>query len=314
MNQKTFTILLALVVVGTGAWYFDRNFLSISTTDNQTKPIEKTEATNDKDVLKNSNVGNKIVVLSEKEDQKRIVVVTLDGENNQVILDENSPKSKIQKIGGMTNKGEILVLVSDGSYGGSLELIEINNPAKKTIFSISFVNPKELAVDKTGKKVAYTLFSNVETNYGYSLYQMDKKEDKKLILRQDQEIESPLWLDASKIIFIQNNSGKSEIVKVDTDTLKKSILYSSTNKVENLYANDDGVIFTESDNLYMIDAGGQKQNIGKLDGQIDSMILMDDNNVVYTDNNSVFVKDLKKQKADKVINGIRVFGWIPKEG
>ena len=242
MFRKILLIIVGLIIVGGLAWFVDKNYFAknISSKQKNNEPASALKLAQD-----NQDTSEKIIYVLNKDGVKEIERANFKGEEAEKIYSDENEDLKIKKFGGYAYlPKEILVLIGQNdSFANKLAIIK--SDGSRDIIVESFGNPNRLTIAPDGKIIAYVFFSNVEADYGYSLFTMSRDgSNKRQIKRQDSEIKGLAFnKDASKIAFLSaNQDGKSEIHLINLDSTGEQTIYSTEQVISS-------ISWSESNNL-----------------------------------------------------------------
>src|SRR4030042_3479884 len=299
MAKKIFLIILGLVVVGGVAWYVDRNFMRTKGTNSTQEPaVPESDATVTPLPAENTNknTSESIVFLVNNENSKEIIKSDVKGSRKTLFTDEDE-EFKIQKIGGLAYyASEVLVLTGKGDPSSNkLEGIKTDGSGKKETIVGSFGDPAAIAISPDGKSIGFVSFSNVEEDYGYSIYTMTRDgSNRRKQVTADKEIRGLSWnKDSNKVAFIKlGDSGKSTIQITDVEKEKTNEIFSTDKVILGLTWNESGKISFSvapagklSESQFLVinpDGGNQKKIFETTKGALVSPALSSDNlNLAY---------------------------------
>ena len=337
MVKKVLISLAALVVIGGVVWFIDRYFFPPSirqTTDSNLGEISDLVS----DEKKKEDTTDKIVYLSEDDQAKKVVLADLAGKDKKTLFSDAEEEAKIKKIGSLaylTNEVLILAGKSD-SVENQLEVIKTDGSGQKEVIVEAFGTPESLAISPDGKTVAYVSFSNVEKDYGFSLYTMARDgTNKRLINRGDREMRSLSWnKEGDKIAFWTTTSEeKTEIQIVEVESTKNKSIYSSEQNMTSLSWNEEGKIifgqYERDKNTSVIkaineDGSGQVKILETTEGVANFIYLSSDNlNVTFlltqlkdgkieeNTNGEIETAKSSGENLKKIADGFSIAGWLP---
>lgn len=229
-NNLIYTIVFIIITIGAISYY-----LSISKNDtnkNQNQDnTQKTETQNDSNTDKTQepekqglNYYGKIYYIKNSNNTYQIFSKSHDSEE-QLLYTDQDEKEKIKFAKSMTNTAKFLALISDPNqaFGGALYLINADGSGKKEKIIDNFISPQPAIISPDEQKIAYILFSNAETEYGFSLYIMNINGENKIKIDSDSTtISNPVFdQNAKNIAYLKNK----EIVSSSIDGVTKNNIY-----------------------------------------------------------------------------------------
>jgi len=180
--------------------------------------------------------------------------------------DQPKNGSKIATIPGKTLR---LVANSKKSLAA---LQEVTSPEELTGFKIFLVNPATKVATDFGQKASYWTLASWSTDGsklayidGAKLKVTDNKNQEKDILPQEENLNF-VWISQNELLVIQSKSekGEIEVVKINTDSLNKTSLLT-TSKIKE-FDTEENVIFNQSKNEFylMSQTDGKNSAIWKI--------------------------------------------------
>lgn len=229
-----FTILLVAFILIIGL-YMAKNGNSTNspsaTSDSKTKDVQASILTID-DIF----TGN-IIYMVKSSDGSEIYKVARDGKAN-VIYTDKGEDLKIKNAVSVTAGGKVLALFAaqNQEFGGSLYLIDTDFAGKKTLISDQFASTQSPVISPNAKKIAYTIFSNVEADYGFSLYAMNEDGSNKQKISSDpMGIKILCWNpNSDKIAYLKGDSSKDSKIYIGDLAGSENNLISFKEKVYSL--------------------------------------------------------------------------------
>lgn len=239
-NNLLYTIIFIIIALVAISYYF-----STSKSDNninKTESSSKSDTTKTEDTTKNKpdnsndqglNYYGKIYYIKNNDNNYQIFSKA-NSSDEQLLYTDNDEQEKIKFAKSMTNTAKFLALISEPNqtFGGSLYLINADGSGNKEKIIDNFISPQPPVISPDEAKIAYILFSNAETEYGFSLYIMNINGENKIKIDTDATmISNPVFdQNAKNIAYLKNN----EIMSSDIDGTTKSSIYKlSTNETLN---------------------------------------------------------------------------------
>lgn len=316
MKTKIIPIIIILIIIGAGAYYFDRYYLKNDTS----KVIENAKTTETE--VKNTNES--LVYLAENDGVKEILSNDIGGKDKKVLFTDKNENLKIRTAGGLAylSREALVFASSDGSQIGKFFIIKLDQSGKKDeIDNISESNA--LSISPDGELIAYVIFSNVEESYGNNILLINRKgENRREIFRSEDKIASISFSNNGKdIIFIKTNtSGKSVVSKVSIDTTKEKEIYSSANPISSISWSKEGKILlskgdgkNEPGEIIEMDSngGGSRKVLETKNSLVAYPNLSGDGlNIGYLEGDIKISTNLG-QNIYKIGSGILILGWLP---
>lgn len=322
MAQKVIIVILALIIVGGLAWYFNKTYLQPSSSG--------------------QNTSTKIPQFrGSAESTQPKLIYTVSGETKEIWLTDSEKQSKklftdadeTEKIIQFSNlalfSNEVLAITSNEAKPFSGKLVSIDlKTAKESILQKTFAIPSNWAVSQDGKKIAYTKFSNLEDNYGFTLYSQDRDGGNvRELTNSSSEIRAPSWDKSStKIAFVKISETTSEISLVDTDSAKTEIIKSFENKIVDWISwSGSRIVFSlrDLDNknqgaIEIIDADGKNlEKITDFEGGIANFAYLENSSwlgfLITQDSTTgqIYIEKLADEKKIPIQKGSQILGWLP---
>ncbi len=318
MWQKLITIILGLIIVGGLAWYIDKNYVRPSDAG-----------------------GSSISLTSSPDNLETNLVYVTSGATTEIwksdvfgkkakLFSDADESLKIQSLSNLAPESSSVLAIAKSNSQTKLVLIGLND-AKSKVIKEQFSNPVNISLSSDGKKFAYTKFSNVEDQYGYTLFWEEISGPKiEEVVNSSSEIITPVWSDdSSKIYFGKTEATKAEILSYTIDDKK-------TKTVANLEKIVDWISFSSSDKLIVSERKFSDNNSGEIfmmnnDGTQTSLAnfsggkaayayLSRDNDLAYLvaqyagkidakTAGQIYIFGLKTNKKQGLQKGIQILGW-----
>ena len=337
MKNKLIPIIIILILIGAGAYYFDRYYLK----GNSSKVVEKasvddiktTKDTKDQNV---KNTADSLIYLAGSEGTKEIISINAEGQNKKILYTDRDEALKIRSLSHVAYLSfEALAYVSaDNSKSGKFYIIKLDQSGKKDEIDNIF-EPSSISISPDGQQIAYVVFSNAEINYGNNILLVNRKgENRREIFHSDESISSLSFSpDSKSVAFVKSdNQGKSVISKVNIDSAKENQIFSASTPIPAIsWSKDNKIIFTKSDTKYETGEIIEMDADGKNDKKIMetknglgvyAIFSGDGLNIAYiaVTFNGKFEKnaegDIKVssnlgQNINKIGSGSMILGWLP---
>jgi Tol biopolymer transport system component len=333
-NKKILSGLLALVIIGAGAYLVDRYVLKNSTGAITQKPAVDDLNSKVAATPSTADTSDKIVYLQNNNDAKEVVVDSAAGGAAKVLFTDQDEDQKIQVAADIAYLSREVLLFSGNDTSGKLLIVKLDGSGNKEVIN-DFSEPLALAVSPDGQKIAYVIFSNVESSYGNNIVIANRKGENRRVLFNTQDTINDLAFseDGSELIFAKTNAdGKSAISILSLDTPKENVIYQGDSNIPTLAWSKSGQIiftladakFTSSSVFLMNESGGNLQKILETKNGVASFPslssdLLDISYLAATYQGKfatgvlgdVKVSTAKGQNITKISSGIQVLGWLP---
>lgn len=316
-NTSPIIFLFILVLIVVGAWYFDKNY--INSKNGQTVGSDTT-ATQQKTATITSD---DLIFISQSENDTKILKNT-DGKIEQVSKDNS-----VVKVGGYAS-GNQEILETLGQTG-PLVFQKISD-SKQIKVSDEFSRTSDFSPSQDGENIAFITFSNVEEDYGYSLYTEDRTGKKvKKLATFDVVIRNPVWnSDNSKIAVVrQDADGKSEIIVINSSTGKYQSTYHQDEIIYSILWDGRKILYSgkkgSGSEIVAIDELGSKKlyfetKTGSIyfprisNDQKNLAFLKTNSSNKYQDNVSgdIYIFNISEEKLNNIATGSYILGWLTK--
>jgi len=322
MGQKIITIVLGLIIVGGLAWYINKNYVSPSGSSNESESPNL-------DVGDGQEGGNLLYVTLGAATE--IWQMDQDGKTKKLYTDADET-FKIKKLSNLAPKTfEVLAVVSKDNSSSRLVAINLDD-AKQKVLKELFPNPLNLSISPDGEWFTYTKFSNVEDQYGYTLF-LEQKNGSKIeeVANSASEIIFPGWDSSSKTIYYGKTSGtNTEIIGYNIESKKSSTIFSREEIVDWIsLAGSDKLVLSErkigedsTGEIDSIDADGQNlKTLVKFDGgkaayaylsnnqSLAYLVAQYKNKIDATTQGQIYILDTRNSVKSGVRKGVQILGW-----
>jgi len=318
MTQKIFTIILVLIVIGGLAWYFNRTYLqSESLSSPETPSPGSSSVTLD-------TATNLFYVTTGA--AREIWQVDIEKKAKKIFTDSDE-REKIIKFSNIGLDSEEVVAVT-----ASNKLVSINLDKPKLVTLQSpFSKPETLSISTSGNQIAYTRFSNVEENYGYTLYIEEKTgENRRALTISESPIYSPVWSpDNTEIAYAVTNGTEGELDLVEIKSGEKKIVAKYPNEIIESVDWDAESLFFSLRNIgqsngtinKIASSGGKAEKIIDFEGGITNFISVTSDKIAYlvsqyssktndTTSGQIYIADIDSHQATPVKKGVQILGWL----
>jgi Tol biopolymer transport system component len=281
-----------------------------SVSDNNTSSDQSVSDT------KENAINGTIIYMIKSSDANEIYKLSTNGDAKIVYTDKDETQ-KIKNAVSVTSQGKVLALFADQNqeFGGALYLIDTNIPGQKDLLIDQFASTQAPVISPNGKKIAYIVFSNVEIDYGFSLYVMNNDGTNKQKISSDAVgIKILSWNpENNKIAYLKGDTSKESKVFVADLSGNESELTSFKEKVYSLNWTDgimalckgsqDNTEINKSE-VYTMDVNGKNLKRITNNDKHDNFAFNSPNNnaLVYLDVNYDKNVDLNKSGDVNLIN------------
>jgi hypothetical protein len=240
--QKAILTVIFLVVIGLLAWYINKYYIAAKVSTDGTKNSSTIPISTP--ITDNQETSDNIIYATIKDNVTEINKTDIKA-NKKTLFTDKDEEQKINKIGGYAYLSQEVLVVTGSAPIGKLKVIKTDGTGKSSTLIESFGVPRAITVSPDGKTIAFVTFSNVEVDYGYSIYTISRDgTNRRKIVTKEQEINYiALNKEADKISYVTtDSSGKSEIDTAEIDTGKNNSIYSSSDKILTLTWNQNNLI------------------------------------------------------------------------
>lgn len=255
MNKKISLIVIILLILALALFLLNKYIFSKNSqtpTKTGTAPLFK-PVTNKES---NPKISGKLlyVVYSDKNE---IYLSNLDGSENKIVFTDADRDLKVKKISNVADLAKEVLIFSktnDEDFNGTLELAKVDSSGQTEKVSDKFPQVESISLSPDAKEIGYVSFSNVEADYGYSLYTMTNKgENLRQLARSELEISSPSWSpNSNNIAYIQNKSDADDINIINLESGKIRTIFSTEQNIYSLSWNSESKLifgFNPKDNF-----------------------------------------------------------------
>lgn len=334
MNKTIIYIIIGLIVFGAG-WFGLNYYNKQKKLNNLQKNINTTAKPAELSSKPINNSNGKLIYQVSDDEGMGIFLYDTQSNAKNLIFNDHDETLKIKKIGGLAYiTQEILVWIKAEDAIGQLATIKIKDGGKYEVIADNFSQKNALDISPDGKFISYVSFSNAESDYGYSLYQMSKDgSNKRKIISSESEIKNISYnKEGNKLAYSQNIDDKFNIFIIGTAGDEASSIYKSTNPIVSISWNEnEKIVFTEGlDNrlgkgaILSLDADGK--NLSKIsetlkDFPYSAQLSNDFNNLAfvlktYQDNvvenlsGQLVYQKVENKKIDELGEANQIIGWI----
>ncbi len=165
-NKIIYSIIILVIVVFASVWYVIGRNQNNENDLNQEEP----EQFNQEDI-KDLQLEGAIYTAKTSQNETIIHKFNLDTSEEKVVFSDQKEKEKIKSLAGIINDKYILAqfMVTGQEFIGSLYKVSLDASAKKEEIAQDFASSQPPKASPDGKKIAYTMFSNAEFDFGFKL-------------------------------------------------------------------------------------------------------------------------------------------------
>lgn len=321
-------LFLFAVIVATGI-YFSRSANRMSD-KNGADPVQTQSNVAGVTAKTGSFPQANIIYLTKGTNASSIFTYDLINKISKKIFTDSDEALKIKQVSGTANDGKHVLATLAGQnqeFGGSLYLIATDGTGTKNKLIDNFASPVGAVISPDGKKIAYTVFSNVETEYGFSLFAADADGNNATIVYRDPEnitnyVFSP---DGRHITFIKGGiSSATRLMSVKIDGTGAEEIYQTKDIAYSLDWNDGEFVFilgpkgqAEEPNteIYRLKTGQKNpEQLTRTEGKEKTLKLFPDGNwISYIVDNQLYVMSMDNRISTNLEqNADQVIGWVEK--
>jgi len=269
MTQKTISLvslLLFLLVIGGLAWYINKTYLNQATTKPQTGISNS--------LINETSEGASLVYLTAGKTTE-IWLKDQKGKTKKIFTDADEAEKLIKVSNLALSQPTVLAITNKDAKAttGKLVKIDLTKGTKETLQD-TFSCPLYWSITQDAAKITYIKFSNLEENYGYTLYsEQSTGSGQRKLFNNSAEIRSPAWNPAgTKIAFATSSGTEGQIRIANVSHQEVSLLKSWADKIVDWvsWMSDDKLVFSLRD-------------IGSHNGQIETIEIGNDQASKITD-------------------------------
>lgn len=306
-------ITIIIIVIGLSIFFSSNNSFLKSSTINQSSNVGGGDLDTSK--LVDNNLSGYLYYSVTGDNSTDIYSFDLISKKNKLFFTDKDETNKIRYIDKFNSNGDILLLTNPdkNSIDGNIDLLSKNNPGKTTQKIIDFASPQNPIISADGKKIAYVLFSNAESDYGFKLIIADiTGENKEEIVSDPSYLILYSWDPTSKkICYAKSKEG--QLKTYDLNTRQESniinlenfqIYYLSWPKENNLllsYSTKGNNNFNQAE-IYSYDINSKKTNRLTNNNSYDNYPTYDEKENLYYLSTSIDVKETNFQLKEGQIN------------
>jgi len=320
MSGRVITIILVLILVGGLAWFINRNYIEPESNAGMTTPGISSKNLESSDNLLYTVTGA----------AHEIWLVNPTGKTEKIFTDADEQEKIVKFSNVAQNSREVLAVTA------SNKLISINlDKGKIATLKNSFSRPDLIIVSAQGDEFAYIRFSNVDENYGYTLYLESRAgQNRRALAQSDTEIRSLSFnRDSTEIAYAKTSGTGAEINIVKVDTKEIINIAKFNNKlIDSLAWAGNSIYFNlrdigaNSGEIDKIDANGKKETnsqatLTDYNGGIANFIAGSSTKIAflvaqYSDkindstSGQIYITDIANGQRQPLKKGIQILGWL----
>lgn len=323
MGQKIITIILGLFIVGAVAWYINTNYVE-PTSGGRSSSGQKTK----EDLAKTSS--SLVYVTTGPATQ---IWSYVDGKTKKLFTDVDE-SAKIQQVSNLASAvGKVVAVMSRDGSSSKLVSIDLAT-AKVSTIKDSFAKSENLIFSRNGRYVGYVRFSNVEVNYGYTLYLEDLEADKITeVFHSETQLISPAFdPSANNLVYgtIENTAAK--INKLNLKTKETTNIVSLNEKVLDWlsWPESDKIIYAmhktgqvKSSEVDTCNSSGRNvERVVQTNGGLDNFAYLGSDNILgylvaqypsqvdAKTSGQMYFKDIKTDQSEAIGKATQILGWL----
>lgn len=310
--QKVIAILFTLIVIGGLAWYFNNKYLNKSTVTSGAGSLAAQNNSGLGGSEEKPAISAEKIVFVASGQNKEIWRADASGKEQKLLFTDRDEDAKVAKFGNLAVLSAEVAAATDKKQ---LVAIKTDGTGQKEVLIDSFGLPDWFALSPDGQTVCLVIFSNVEADYGYNLYQMSRSgKNLRKLANSQTEIKFPVWSrDSLKIYFVQTKDGKNEVAAVDVGSAKTETIYSAAGEIRALtFANGKLLAAMASqDKTKILDIAETTKEILEIKGGAgDPFISADSQAISYLVANTVYTNSVKGGNEQKIKAAEKILGWV----
>lgn len=178
-----------------------------------------------------------------------------NGENIKIFTDRDEDE-KIKAISGLVDKKSLVQSSRpEDEFISNIYLISLDGSGKKEKKFAGFSSPQAPILSPDGKRVAYIIFSNAESDFGFKLLVSDLDGKNKQELSNDQtNLILYSWSPSGKLLSFGKGQD-NDIFQINLDNNQQEKILSSSG--EQIYS----AVFTQRQNQYLVSKGPKGNNL-----------------------------------------------------
>jgi len=199
--------------------------------DDSTK-LSSVQSTDDN----STSVSDGILFLTNSSDATNIYSFSPSDKTKKIIFTDKDENLKIKQCQSLTLDGKKILATfgtQNDNFISSLWFIASDGKGDKEKLLDNFASPSAPIISPDGKKIAYTVFSNVEFDYGFSLLTANTDGTNKQTIDKDKGSIANINFspDGQYILYTKGTeSGKSGLYKTNLNSHKNEEIYSLKDK------------------------------------------------------------------------------------
>lgn len=295
MRRKNSLVTIIFVVLLAGVGYaFAKGMIGIGKNNGTgdkavgggSPEMEKQAETKGNEQVKNEFSGE-IIYLEKSSDRSDIYNLNVANNEKKIVFTDADESLKIKQGSNLTrDTKEAIVLLAGGDqmFGGSLDFISLDGKGTKKEIEKDFASPIIPSISPDGQSIAGVIFSNAESNFGFTLYAENlSAKTKREIAKDASGISLISWSPSGeRIAFVKGGTAdKNEIMTADKDGNNlKAVFQSKGEAISGLVWKDDNTILViAGKEIFQVDLkSGKETKIKSSDKNKRSLIISPDQN------------------------------------
>lgn len=246
MNKKQQTTLITILIVlaGLGAIYF---FAKPSLVSQPSSDNSKPESAS---VKTSENISEDLIYAIRADSYTDIYLANSKNTNQKKVYTDRDEDLKIKSLTSLTYDNRVLAAMApkEEEFINSLYLIHTDGSGQKDKLADNFASTSAPIISPDGQKIAYTLFSNAEADFGFKLIVANyDNSNKRELLTDSTGINLYSWdPDSQNISFSKGSvASQTEIKSVNLDSLSQENIFQADGIVQHFsWVKDDLYIYS----------------------------------------------------------------------
>lgn len=230
-RSKLFLGLILIVFIVAFGVFFSKATPSEKQTSDSSKISSPQSVVSDSD-----NISDEIIYLTNSTDTTNIYSMNPNDKSKKIVFTDKDENIKIKQCQSITLDGKKILAafnLKDDNFISSLWFISADGSGSKEKLLDSFASPLPPIVSPDGKKMAYTIFSNVELDYGFSLLIANNDgTNKQTIAKDKNSIANITFSPDNKYVFYSKGteSGQSGLFRTALSSNESTEIYALKDK------------------------------------------------------------------------------------
>lgn len=239
MTQKIILIIVALIILVTGVFYYKETRTKNSNKDSN---LSLNNSTDFSQIAKTPS--GTIFYIEQKDNVKNILAYNLENNQTKTVFTDKDEDYKLDTFGGFSYLSQNFLSFVKKNNSGQLITVNLTDSNKKVLID-NFTQPESLVISPDGGTIFYSNSVSVNGDNQHFLYEMSVSGKN---LRQIYSSSVPIVglsvnKNTDKIAFIQNSNS---IIVLDVNSLAQKEIFRGTN-IYSLSWNENGnLIFNTS--------------------------------------------------------------------